>query len=117
MNASPQFHQLDIWKPARELVHETKPGDYDPNRHANEHDMWEDKRLNNQDTGLDKAVAKEGVKEPVMIFHGNTHTTLEDGHHRAIAAYDHSPDTLVQVQHEWKGTNPVLDMFREVHPA
>ncbi len=116
MSASVQFGQLDFWKPARELVHEATPMDSRPGEEAR---TWNIKRHNNRVYGRVSAtsVAENGIEKPVLIYHNESGgIDLEDGHHRVIAAYDHSPTTLVPVKHEWKGTNPRLDHFREEHP-
>lgn len=126
MNASTQFFQLDMWKPARELVHDTIPGDANPGDSIPK--LWNARRASNtigtmlkeKNAVSPESVAKEGVREPVRVYHPNaSDTILQDGHHRAIAAYDHNPNTLVPVDHHWPGTSVASDMlhdlFEEAH--
>lgn len=121
-----QFYQLDMWKPAHELIHNTIPGDSNPGDNIPK--LWNAKRsaniigkmLKEKNAVYPESVAKEGVREPVRVYHPNaTDTILQDGHHRAVAAYDHNPQTLVPVDHHWPGTSVASDLlhglFEEAH--
>ena len=61
------------------------------------------KQIENERSGLDEAIKKEGVQKPVNIYHTSQkeggHIEMTDGHHRLIAALKHHPDRLIPVQH------------------
>ena len=61
------------------------------------------KQIENERSGLDEAIKKEGVQKPVHIYHTSQkeggHVELVDGHHRFVAAMKHHPDRLIPVYH------------------
>ena len=124
MSASTQFSQLDMWKPAHELLHGVTPGDADAGTDVSK--MWNVRRAHNamgsllktEDHVSPESVAREGVKVPVVVYHPDGgKPVLQDGHHRAVAAYDHNPKTLVPVEHEWPGTSIASDMIHGLFEA
>ncbi len=107
MSASTQFSQLDMWKPAHELVNDVAPSD--AASYGGVNPMWTAKRNDNanaENTGRGVSVddvKQNGVLNPVYVWHNKGRETISDGHHRAIAAYDANPNTLVPVEHDWNG--------------
>lgn len=106
MSASTQFSQLDMWKPADELMHGIGHGD--AMSYSSTEEMWADKRAQNSNDrnyrGITpEQVRTEGIKTPVDILHHRGRQVLEEGHHRVAAAYDVHPKTLVPVSHNWAG--------------
>lgn len=90
--------QLSMFMTAREVTAlpsvDTRPG-WEPDT------MWAHKRADNAADGLGAHVVANGVHAPVMLAHGlGDGPQLADGHHRAIAAFDHNPDSFVPVEHE-----------------
>ena len=61
------------------------------------------KQIENERSGLDEAIKKEGVQKPVNVYHTSQaeggHVEMTDGHHRLIAALKHHPDRLLPVVH------------------
>ena len=61
------------------------------------------KQIENERSGLDEAIRKEGVQKPINIYHTSQaeggHVEMTDGHHRLIAALKHHPDRLIPVVH------------------
>jgi hypothetical protein len=59
-------------------------------------------RGNVEEKPLIKSVAKEGVKTPVNIVeHGRNGSTIWNGHHRIVAAYDVNPNMEVPVDNQY----------------
>ena len=61
------------------------------------------KQIENERSGLDEAIKKEGVQKPVNIYHTSQaeggQVEMTDGHHRLVAALKHHPDSLIPVVH------------------
>ena len=141
MAASDHLHpkQLSMFMPARELYNmQPNPGDVKeeahnrywdsddlPPEHTPEEEkqyMWDVKLAHTKEEagspegwragGLHKAIAKEGVLEPVQIAHYSRDDIphIMDGHHRVAAANDINPDMEVPIQNHvinknWKNKN------------
>ncbi len=112
MSLNPQqFQQLDMFRPARDLVDPAKIQIGDAYQTKGDIGaLAEQKVAVAGSTGLYKGIAHEGVKEPVGVYHlsgwpeheGATFRNgefLRNGHHRAFTANDIDPDTEVPVNH------------------
>jgi hypothetical protein len=111
MSASPQFIQLDMWKPASELYHEMRHRD--SIHYGTEGQMWKAKKEENDamtagkpftdsegTMGVDiEDVRKNGIRTPVDVHHDPAGLVLGNGHHRVSAAIDIHPDYMVPVNH------------------
>ncbi len=118
MSASPQFLQLDMWKPASELYHDMRHGDV--SSYGTTGRMWKAKKEENDamtagtplkdsmgEVGIDiEDVRKNGIKTPVDVHHYSAGPMLVDGHHRVSAAIDIHPDYMVPVSHELTRPTP-----------
>lgn len=117
-----QFAQLPMFMTARELRHETTPGDFVARKFGvpqSVEDMWDRKTResesprndywNDSNESLAALIRREGVKEPVWLTHerGMPRPTLSDGHHRVAAAHRINPNSLLPVEHS-EGVNRVF---------
>lgn len=96
--SSEQFTQLDMWRPARELVRDTEHGDLGL---QSTEELFAEKR-GNASAAFVHSIKKHGVQTPVQVYHGDDTGpggVLADGHHRMVVAHDIDPKMLVPVQH------------------
>lgn len=93
--------QLAMFMTPREI--EAKTQSTDAPFYGGVRQMRDIKGRENELTGLDESVKKEGVKKPVNLYHTSTaeggHIELTDGNHRMTAALKHRPDDLIPVVH------------------
>ena len=117
MELNPQQfgEQLDMFKPAREIVEGMHTGDFENNlgdsSNFAKHWGWQAKldeaktdRFYHTYAGKESlydSVGRQGIKQPVAIRHwaDRPGPQLANGHHRVAAAYDQNPDMLVPVVH------------------
>lgn len=105
-------HQFRMFIPARELMgfialdapdeisYSEAYGVLAKKRRENTHTMFQ--RGGVEEEPLIKSVAKEGVRTPVNIVeHGADGSTIWNGHHRIVAAYDVNPDMEVPVDNQY----------------
>lgn len=110
--AGTQFQQLPMFMTAGEIKDTVRPGDAEG--YDSESDMWSAKTDESHVEGssvdhsapnrsgalsLADSVAREGVREPVGIFHEDDGPMLGDGHHRVATAYAQGPGRYVPVEH------------------
>ena len=94
--------QLRMFIPAHELMGFTPSEDRSESEYSEAYGLLERKRRDNTQAlkgePLIKSVAKEGVREPVMIHQmGTGESVIWNGHHRIVAAYDTDPNMEVPV--------------------
>jgi len=100
--SSPVSHQqLAMFMTPREIA--SKAEFSDSHFYGGMRQMSDVKNYENKASGLDEAIKKEGVKQPLHIFHQSQaeggKMEVVDGHHRFVAAMQHHPDRLLPVAH------------------
>ena len=117
-----QFRQLPMFMTAQELKTEVTPGDFKASHYGvpqNVNDMWSKKYRESQtrpadpfvwDTPdqprLSKSIKRDGVKNPVDVWHYDDEQILADGHHRVATAHAISPNYLIPVEHTERQRGP-----------
>ena len=113
-----QWHQLDMFKPAKELYnfelndvevekymlrhhHDIEPDDHDIDVRG---DVMGRKLEESKKSGLYNNIKRNGVLDPVNIGEGHWGVwkpgVVSDGHHRIASAFDIDPNMLVPVKHQ-----------------
>jgi hypothetical protein len=104
-------HQFRMFIPAHELMKFGPGDDRSESEYSEAYGLLERKRRDNTETRLSvdnqdpepliKSVAKKGVHTPVTIMENdnNNESTIWNGHHRIVAAYDVNPNMEVPVEH------------------
>ena len=109
--SSGQFHeQLPMFMTAHEIDKHEK-GDRGLFAHSDESDATLHARKFDEakQSGLASNLSKEGVKEPLTIWHdADGSKTLTDGHHRLAVMLQHNPHQFLPVQHEDLSNSPHL---------
>jgi ParB-like nuclease domain len=93
-----QFEQLPMFMTAKELG-KTHMGDLIFHE-GGSRSLLNKKYKQSEASGLASDIQKNGIQQPVSIFHDdNGNKTLIDGHHRLSVAKKMGPNTLIPVQH------------------
>ena len=102
-------HQFRMFIPAHELMGFGPLDDPSESEYSEAYGLLAQKRRENKQLmssketePLIKSVAREGVKTPVNIVeHGRNGSTIWNGHHRIVAAYDVNPNMEVPVDNQY----------------
>lgn len=111
--SSGQFHeQLPMFMTAHE-IDQHKKGDFEYggvlHNDANIEDFHARKLAEAHSSGLASSIAKEGIKEPLTLWHAQDGSkTVTDGQHRLAVMLDKDPHQLLPVSHEDLATSPHL---------
>jgi len=102
--------QLRMFIPAHELMGFAPSDDRSESEYSEAYGLLERKRSHNTQSWsnidgdapepLIKSVAREGVREPVTVTDQdkNGESTIWNGHHRIVAAYDTDPNMEVPIR-------------------
>lgn len=108
---SPNYEQLDMLKPAGQIVANYKPED--PWAYKLKQSQG-NKSRNNRSGGLYNKIASEGIQSPVHLFRTREGDEMGNGHHRVAVANDLDPATEVPVIHHdrWAGPGSTFHLHR-----
>lgn len=99
-----QWQQLDMFRPAHELMDSSRMRYLDASHYRDHDDMWDSKVSEAQSTysSLASSIEQSGIKQPVAIAHNAEvypKQLLADGHHRVAVAHELDRNYLVPVEH------------------